>query len=168
MTSYVHRPPLSTLIPIQRSCPPSLSLADRWIFTAKVVCRRRVGGHFKCIISSPRLARDLPLKHRLCMHLELEEKVSNSYNLNSANSETVLLPIFAFEGNAKAQVWERRDFFCCRSTFLLINRSALRSKAIHHRRRFLSDRNPEPPQTDKTNEERVGLRRARPFASLRV
>ena len=51
------------------------------------------------------------------MHLELEEKVSNRDNLNSANSETVLLPIFAFEGNAKAQVWERRDFFVAAQLF---------------------------------------------------
>ena len=57
------------------------------------------------------LARDLPLKHRLCMHLELEEKVSNRDNLNEADSASVLLPTFAIECKSKAQVWERQDLF---------------------------------------------------------
>ena len=45
------------------------------------------------------------------MHLELEEKVSNSYNLNSADSASVMQLLSAFEGNARAQVWGRRDLF---------------------------------------------------------
>ena len=110
MTSYVHRPnpDPKKLSALARS--PSFSLIDgfsRLKLSAVVAWEDTLSASS---VRRARLARDLPLKHRLCMHLELEEKVSNSYNLNSANSETVLLPIFAFEGNVKAQVWERRDF----------------------------------------------------------